>query len=175
MLSALNSRLTSSPAIKKKLDKSFAFPVWRSFNCCFYHYSLPGLEKEFDQRLMPDGRLNIDGFVCVFDVSLVPNRTLEKQVETTAQILNSLLKTKKPIVLATTKNDEGNEIFIREAERLLNRKDYKGIIPLVETSSHDNINVDQAFFLGNTSVTKDKPRQKGSLVSGLISDLSQLK
>ena len=51
---------------------------------------------------MPDGRVNIDGFVCVFDVSLVPNRTLEKQVETTAQILNSLLKTKKPVVLATT-------------------------------------------------------------------------
>ena len=114
------------------------------------------MEKEFDQRLMPDGRVNIDGFVCVFDVSLVPNRTLEKQVETTAQILNSLLKTKKPIVLATTKNDEGNEIFIREAERLLNRKDFKGIIPLVETSSHDNINVDQAFFLGNALV-RNKP------------------
>ena len=42
-----------------------------------------GLEKEFDQRLMPDGRVNIDGFLVVFDVSLVPNRTLEKQVDTT--------------------------------------------------------------------------------------------
>ena len=41
-----------------------------------------GLEKEFDQRLMPDGRVNIDGFLVVFDVSLVPNRTLEKQVDT---------------------------------------------------------------------------------------------
>ena len=97
---------------------------------------------------MPDGKVNIDGFLVVFDVSLVPNRTLEKQVETTAQILLSLLKTKKPVVLATTKNDEGNEIFVREAERLLNRKEFKGIIPLVETSSHENINVDQAFFLG---------------------------
>ena len=93
-------------------------------------------------------KVNIDGFLVVFDVSLVPNRTLERQVETTAGILNSLLKTKKPVVLATTKNDEGNEIFIREAERLLNRKEYKGIIPLVETSSHENINVDQAFFQG---------------------------
>lgn len=106
------------------------------------------MEKEFDQRVMPDGKVNIDGFLVVFDVSLVPNRTLEKQVETTAQILNSLMKTKKPVVLATTKNDEGNEIFVREAERLLNRKEYKGIVPLVETSSHENINVDQAFFLG---------------------------
>ena len=41
----------------------------------------PGIEKEFDQRLMPDGKCNIDGFLCVFDVSIVPNRTLEKQVE----------------------------------------------------------------------------------------------
>jgi len=55
-------------------------------------------------------------------VSLVPNRTLEKEVETTAQLLLSLLRTKKPVVLVTTKNDEGNEIFVREAERLLNRK-----------------------------------------------------
>ena len=55
---------------------------------------------------------------------------------------------KKPVVLVTTKNDEGNEIFMREAERLVNRKEFKGLIPLVETSSHENINVDQAFFLG---------------------------
>ena len=79
---------------------------------------------------------------------MVPNRTLEKQVETSAQILNNLLKSKKPVVLVTTKNDEGNEIFMREAERLVNRKEYKGTVPLVETSSHENINVDQAFFLG---------------------------
>ena len=55
-------------------------------------------------------------------MSLVPNRTLEKEVETTAQLLLSLLRTKKPVVLVTTKNDEGNDIFVREAERLLNRK-----------------------------------------------------
>ena len=81
-------------------------------------------------------------------MSLVPNRTLEKQVETSAQILNNLLKSKKPVVLVTTKNDEGNEIFMREAERLVNRKEYKGTVLLVEASSHENINVDQAFFLG---------------------------
>ena len=39
---------------------------------------------------MPDGRVNIDGFLVVFHVSLVPNRTLERQVETTAGILNSI-------------------------------------------------------------------------------------
>ena len=45
-----------------------------------FPFVLPGIEKEFDQRLMPDGKCNIDGFLCVFDVSIVPNRTLEKQV-----------------------------------------------------------------------------------------------
>ncbi len=61
-------------------------------------------------------------------MSLVPNRTLEKEVETTAQLLLSLLRTKKPVVLVTTKNDEGNDIFVREAERLLNRKGEKSPI-----------------------------------------------
>ena len=97
---------------------------------------------------MPEGKCNIDGFLCVFDVSLVPNRTLEKQVETTARILANLVAAKKPVVLVTAKADEGNDIFMREAERLVNRKEFKGLIPIVETSSHENINVDQAFFLG---------------------------
>eukprot|EP00091_Calanus_sinicus_P015579 TRINITY_DN33989_c0_g1_i1.p1 TRINITY_DN33989_c0_g1~~TRINITY_DN33989_c0_g1_i1.p1 ORF type:complete len:153 (+),score=15.53 TRINITY_DN33989_c0_g1_i1:423-881(+) len=109
---------------------------------------------------MPEGKVSVDGFICVFDVSLVPNRTLEKQVETSAQILNNLLKSKKPVVLVTTKNDEGNEIFMREAERLVNRKEYKGTVLLVETSSHENINVDQAFFLVASLVdrTRGRPR-----------------
>lgn len=55
------------------------------------------------------------------------------------------MKTKKPIVVASTKNDESNEFYVREIERLLSRKEFRNI-PLVETSSHDNINVDQAFF-----------------------------
>jgi len=122
-----------------------------------------GLEKEFEERLMPGNGLNVDGFICVFDVSLVPNRTLEKEVETTAQLLLSLLRTKKPVVLVTTKNDEGNDIFVREAERLLNRKEFRGLIPMVETSSHENINVDNAFFLVATLV--DRTRGRVRLVS----------
>ena len=57
------------------------------------------------------------------------------------------MKTKKPIVVASTKNDESNEFYVREIERLLSRKEFRNYnIPLVETSSHDNINVDTAFF-----------------------------
>ena len=59
--------------------------------------------------MIPDGKLNIDGFLCVFDVSVVPNRSIKKQIDIVANILNNLMKTKKPIILVTTKNDEANE------------------------------------------------------------------
>lgn len=57
------------------------------------------------------------------------------------------MKTKKPIVVASTKNDEANEFYAREVSALLQRKEFRNYnIPLIETSAHDNINVDQAFF-----------------------------
>ncbi|MPC96330.1 Rho GTPase-activating protein 190 [Portunus trituberculatus] len=73
---------------------------------------LTGIEKEYEQRVLPDGKVNVDGFLCVFDVSQVPNRSLERQVELTASILNNCLKTKRPVVLVTTKNDEANEVTL---------------------------------------------------------------
>ncbi|KAJ0171085.1 hypothetical protein K1T71_013284 [Dendrolimus kikuchii] len=119
-----------------------------------------GIEKEYEQRLMPDGKLSVDGFLCIYDVSLVPGRTWEKQNEILAAILQNILKLKKPVVLVTAKNDEACEQGVREAERLVQRKEFKGSIPIVETSSHDNVNVDQAFFLLAQMVDKAKARIK---------------
>ncbi len=48
-------------------------------------FSLAGIEREYEQKLMPDGKFIVDGFLCVFDVSLVPNRVPEKQTEFVAQ------------------------------------------------------------------------------------------
>ncbi|XP_022243986.1 rho GTPase-activating protein 190-like isoform X13 [Limulus polyphemus] len=119
-----------------------------------------GIEKEYEQKMIPEGKLNIDGFVCVFDVSNVPGRTIEKQVEFTSLILNNLWKTKKPIVLVTTKNDEARESYIKEAERLVTRKEYKGNIPTIETSSHENVNVDLAFFVLAQMIDRTKGKSK---------------
>ncbi|XP_045539639.1 rho GTPase-activating protein 190 [Papilio machaon] len=119
-----------------------------------------GIEKEYEQRLMADGKLTVDGFLCVYDVSLVPGRTWEKQNEITAAILQNIIKLKKPVVLVTSKNDEACEQGVREAERLVQRKEFKGSIPIVETSSHDNVNVDQAFFLLAQMIDKAKARIK---------------
>lgn len=106
-----------------------------------------GIEKEYEQKYLTDGRFNVDGFICVFDVSEIQGRMLEKNLEQTAMILNNLMKSKKPIVVATTKHDEASEIYVREIERLVNRKEFRGSIPLIETSSHENVNVDLAFVV----------------------------
>ncbi|XP_052745228.1 rho GTPase-activating protein 190 isoform X1 [Bicyclus anynana] len=119
-----------------------------------------GIEKEYEQKLMPDGKLSVDGFLCVYDVSLVPGRSWEKQNEVLAAILQNIIKLKKPVVLVTSKNDEACEQGVREAERLVQRKEFKGAIPIVETSSHDNVNVDHAFFLLAQMVDKSKARIK---------------
>ncbi|XP_014212996.1 rho GTPase-activating protein 190 [Copidosoma floridanum] len=119
-----------------------------------------GIEKEYEQKVLPDGKLNIDGFLCVFDVSAVPNRSVEKQIDYVVNILNNLMKTKKPIVLVTTKNDDANEQYVKEAEKLVMRKEYKGSILMVETSAHENINVDLAFMTIAQFVDKTKLRTK---------------
>ncbi|XP_053593266.1 rho GTPase-activating protein 190 isoform X1 [Microplitis demolitor] len=119
-----------------------------------------GIEKEYEQKVLPDGKLNIDGFLCVFDVSVVPNRSIEKQIEIVSNILNNLIKTKKPVLLVTTKNDDANEQYVKEAEKLISRKEYKSSISVVETSSHENINIDAAFLVLAQIIDKTKVRSK---------------
>jgi glucocorticoid receptor DNA-binding factor 1 len=82
--------------------------------------------------------------------------------------LQNILKLKKPVVLVTAKNDEACEQGVREAERLVQRKEFKGCIPIVETSSHDNVNVDQAFVLLAQMVDKSKARIKVGSSKSLI-------
>ena len=119
-----------------------------------------GIEHEYEQIVLPDGRLAIDGYVCVFDVSPVPNRHIEKQAEFVLNIINNLLKNKKPVVLVTTKNDDANDCYVREAEKILQRKEYKGQVSMVETSAHEGINVDLAFITLAQMVDKVKNRTK---------------
>ncbi|KAI1280709.1 Rho GTPase-activating protein [Halotydeus destructor] len=119
-----------------------------------------GIEKEYEQKYLPDGKFHVDGYVCVFDVSEIQGRSLEKNIEYTALILLNLLKTKKPIVFATTKRDEATELFVREAERLVNRKEFRGYIPLVETSAHEHVNVDLPFVVCAQLIDRTKGKAK---------------
>lgn len=42
-----------------------------------------GIEREYEQKVLHEGRIAIDGFVCVFDVSPVPNRNIEVTINFT--------------------------------------------------------------------------------------------
>lgn len=117
-----------------------------------------GVEREYEQRYLPDGKFNVDGFLCLFDVSEVQGRDVEKQIEMTNLIILNLLKTKKPIVFVTTKNDESNELLVAEAERIVNQRDFRGLVPLVETSAQENININMAFLVCAQII--DKTRAK---------------
>lgn len=117
-------------------------------------------DSAYPQVLIPEGKLTIDGFLCCFDVSKVPQRSIEKQVEFVAALLNNALKTKKPVVLATTKADASCQEYVKEAEKLINRKEFKGNVPLVETSAHENINIEAAFMLLAHLIDRTKAKTK---------------
>lgn len=117
-----------------------------------------GVEREYEQRYLPDGKFNVDGFLCLFDVSEVQGRNIDKQIEITNLILLNLIKTKKPIVFVTTKHDEANEVLVSEAERLINQRDFRGMVPIVETSAQENVNINMAFLVCAQLI--DKTRNK---------------
>ena len=96
--------------------------------------------------MLSGGRLTIDGFICVFDISKTAQRSIELQVEFVTHVLSSIVRTKRPCVLATTKNDIAYEPYIREAIQLANRREFRGNVSLVETSSHENVNIELAFL-----------------------------
>lgn len=118
------------------------------------------MDGAYPQELMPEGKLMIDGFLCCLDVSKVPQRSIDKQIEFVGALLNNALKTKKPVVVATTKGELAMPDYVKEVERLITRKDFKGSIPLVETSAHENINVEAAFLLLAHLIDKTKGRAK---------------
>ncbi|KRX78732.1 Rho GTPase-activating protein [Trichinella sp. T6] len=106
-----------------------------------------GVEHDYEQRTLPEGRTNVDGFVCVFDVSLVAGRSAERQCEFVLAVLQNALKTKKPVVLATTKHDRADERSLKALDRLLGRRELRSLAPLVETSAHLGVNVEVPFLV----------------------------
>lgn len=117
-----------------------------------------GVEREYEQRYLPEGKFNVDGFLCLFDVSEVQGRNVDKQIEMTNLIMLNLIKTRKPIVFVTTKHDEASDLLVVEAERLVNQRDLRGLVPIVETSAQENVNINMAFLVCAQLI--DKTRTK---------------
>lgn len=115
------------------------------------------LQNDYEQVPMPGGKFNVDGFVCVFDVSS-RGRT-EEQDLLYSSILSSLQKTKKPFVVAATKCDELRRNSLEECSKLFSGKKLTNI-PIVEVSAQENVNVDLVFILLAQLIEKGKVRSR---------------
>lgn len=116
-----------------------------------------GLEQDFEQKQMPEGKLQVDGFLLCVDVSRGMNRNFDDQLKFVTNLYGQLSKTKKPIVLVLTKCDEGVERYIKDAHTFAITKKN---LPVVETSARSNINVDLAFLTLVQLIDKSRGKPK---------------
>ncbi len=116
-----------------------------------------GLEQDFEQKQMPEGKLLVDGFLLCVDVSRGMNRSFDDQMKFVTNLYNQLAKTKKPVVLALTKCDEGVERYIKDSHTFaLTKKN----LQVVETSARSNVNVELAFLTLVQLIDKSRGKPK---------------
>lgn len=116
-----------------------------------------GLEQDFEQKQMPEGKLTVDGFLLCVDVSRGMNRNFEDQMKFITNLYNQLAKTKKPVVLVLTKCDEGVERYIKDSHTFaLTKKN----LQVVETSARSNVNVELAFITLVQLIDKSRGKPK---------------
>ncbi|KAK3531281.1 hypothetical protein QTP70_015184 [Hemibagrus guttatus] len=116
-----------------------------------------GLEQDFEQKQMPEGKLLVDGFLLCVDVSRGMNRNFDDQMKFVSNLYNQLAKTKKPVVFVLTKCDEGVERYIKDAHTFALAKKN---VQVVETSARSNVNVDLAFLTLVQLIDKSRGKPK---------------
>ncbi|XP_030069640.1 rho GTPase-activating protein 5 [Microcaecilia unicolor] len=116
-----------------------------------------GLEQDFDQKQMPEGKLNIDCFILCIDVSQGCNRKFDDQLKFVNNLYIQLAKSKKPIIIAATKCDECVDHYLREVQAFASNK--KNLL-VVETSARFNVNVETCFtaLVQMLDKTRGKPK-----------------
>ncbi|KAI1895585.1 hypothetical protein AGOR_G00107750 [Albula goreensis] len=116
-----------------------------------------GLEQDFEQKQMPDGKLNIDGFVLCIDVSKGCNRKFDDQMKFVNSLYSQMAKSKKPIIIAATKCDECVEQYLRDLQAFASNK--KNLL-VVETSARYCVNVDLCFQALTQQMDKTRGKPK---------------
>ncbi|XP_017568923.1 rho GTPase-activating protein 5 [Pygocentrus nattereri] len=116
-----------------------------------------GLEQDFDQKQMPDGKLNIDGFVLCIDVSKGCNRKFDDQMKFVSSLYSQITKSKKPIIIAATKCDECVEQYLRDVQTFAASK--KNLL-VVETSARSSVNVELCFNALTQQMDKTRGKPK---------------
>ncbi|XP_071955053.1 rho GTPase-activating protein 5-like isoform X6 [Antedon mediterranea] len=115
-----------------------------------------GDEDNFKKVTFTNGKISIDGFLIVYDASLVRQRNAEKQIEFMASLHSLLKKTGKSYVIAVTKCDEADDYNMHEIEKFAQ----KHKILLIETSANEAVNVNLAFVTLVQLIDKSKGTRK---------------
>ncbi|XP_069738643.1 rho GTPase-activating protein 35 [Phaenicophaeus curvirostris] len=148
-----------STALQPYIKRAAATKLASAEKLMYFCTDQLGLEQDFEQKQMPDGKLLVDGFLLCVDVSRGMNRNFDEQLKFVSNLYNQLAKTKKPAVVVLTKCDEGVERYIRDAHAFaLSKKN----LQVVETSARSNVNVDLAF--GTLVQLLDKSRGKTKII-----------
>jgi GTPase SAR1 family protein len=92
-------------------------------------------------KIFPKDKINIDGFLCIYDLS--SNKFLSDFLI----LLHSLLKTRRPIIIVTTKNDKitNQSNFSLQFERSIHHSFPN--IPIIHTSAHEHVNIQSVLEL----------------------------
>ena len=92
-------------------------------------------------RALPKEKLGIDGFLCIYDLSA------ERSHADFLSLLHVSLKTRRPVLIVTTKNDRlaHQSKFALQFEQAIHAS--LPTIPIVHTSAHEHVNIQSVLEL----------------------------
>jgi hypothetical protein len=92
-------------------------------------------------KTFPKDKINIDGFLCIYDLSS------NTPISDFLILLQLLLKTRRPIIIVTTKNDLINTQSILSLEFEQSIHYSLPNIPIIHTSAHEHVNIQSVLEL----------------------------
>ncbi|XP_048580829.1 rho GTPase-activating protein 5-like isoform X3 [Nematostella vectensis] len=117
------------------------------------------LQNDYEQVLFPSGKVNIDGFLVLYDVEATNAKRLEDtQEKVLSAVITYVQKSKRPFVIVASKCDDTQLSLLQEVYRFAQTK--KLNVPIVETSTYQNVNVDLAFVVLAQLIEKGKVRSR---------------
>lgn len=109
--------------------------------------------------------MGIYGFICVFDPTL-EGEYMQRQLSFLSELLVTLMKTKRKVVVACVKCDTVEDHAIRFGSNLSSYA-LKKNVPFFEVSARDSVNIDDVFFSLISAPKKNKNSGRGG--SGTLS------
>lgn len=117
------------------------------------------LQNDFEQVPFPSGKVNIDGFIVVYDVEATNAKRLEETQERfVSSLISQIQKSKRPFVIVASKCDDTQLSLLQELYRFIQSKKINA--PIVECSAIEMVNVDLAFTVLAQLIDKGKVRAK---------------